>query len=65
MGHPELTRRATLAGLMGGAAAITAATSMPQRAWAAVQPAASAGDGVLAVDFDSALHSRCRGGGKR
>ena len=58
MGHPKFTRRATLAGLMGGAAAITAATSMPRRAWAAAQPAASVGDGVLAIEFDSALHSQ-------
>lgn len=58
MGHPKFTRRATLAGLMGGAAAITAATSMPNRAWAAARPAASAGDGALAIDFDSALHSQ-------
>jgi len=55
---PELTRRTTLAGLMGSAAAITAATSLPRRAWAAPRLAASAADGVLAIDFDSAMHSQ-------
>ena len=58
MGRPELTRRATLAGLMCGAATITVGAVAPARAWGAARPAASVSDGTLTIDFDSALQSR-------
>ena len=58
MGNPGFTRRTTLAALMCGTAAIGAAVTVPRRAWAAAAPAATVSDGVLTIDFDSALHSR-------
>lgn len=58
MGKPKLTRRATLAGLMGGVASLSATIAMPRRAWAFVQPSASVSDGILQIDFDNALYSR-------
>src|SRR5690242_6898625 len=64
MANPTITRRATLAGLMGGAAAVGAAIAAPRRAWAAPRPAAIASDGNLTIDFDSALHSRLSRGGQ-
>src|SRR5690242_3950785 len=58
MADPTFTRRTTLAGLMGGAATLTAAIAAPRRAWAASEPAASASDGTLTIDFGSAMHWR-------
>ena len=58
MAGRELTRRATLAGLMGGAATIGVGAVAPARLWAAAPPAVSASDGVLTIDFDGALQSR-------
>lgn len=63
MGHPTFTRRTTLAGLMGGAAIVGTAAAAPRRAWAAARPAASASDGALTIDFDSALYTRLSRGG--
>ena len=56
MGNPKFTRRATLAGMMGGVAGLTIA--LPRQAWALGQPIASASDGVLTLEFDTGLHSR-------
>ena len=49
MGRPTITRRTTLAGLMGGAATLTAAVAVPRRAWASAQPAVSASDDTLTI----------------
>ncbi|MBO9602796.1 MAG: alpha-galactosidase [Novosphingobium sp.] len=58
MSNPGLTRRATLGGLMCGAAFVGGAVAMPQLAWAAPAPTVSLSDGVLTFEFDSGLHSR-------
>ena len=58
MGSPRLTRRATLAGMMGGVASLTASLALPSRAFGLTQSAASASDGLLTIDFDSGMHSR-------
>lgn len=64
MGSPKLTRRATLAAMMGGVASLSATLALPSRAFALTQPAASASDGVLTIDFDSGMHSRISRGGQ-
>jgi alpha-galactosidase len=58
MSSPKLTRRATLAGMMGGVATLTATVASPRRAWALVPPATAITDGVLGFDFDSGMQSR-------
>ena len=58
MADTTVTRRATLASLLTGAATVGVAAATPARAWAAARPIASASDGVLTIEFDSALHSR-------
>src|SRR3569623_3183426 len=58
MGSANLTRRSTLAGMMGGVAGLSAMLTLPSRAFALTQSAASASDGVLTIDFDSGMHSR-------
>lgn len=58
MRQPKLTRRAAIAGLMSGVATLSATTLWPRRAWAFEQPAISASDGVLGLDFDAAMNSR-------
>ena len=58
MGGPKFTRRTTLAGLLAGAASLPAGIVAPGRAWADAPSLATAADGDLAIDFDSALRSR-------
>jgi alpha-galactosidase len=58
MREPKVTRRAVIAGLMSGVASFAATVGAPRRAWALEQPRISASDGVLGLEFDSALNSR-------
>ena len=60
MGEPKLTRRA-FAGLLSGVATFAAT---PVRALAFAQASASASDGIIGFEFDSALRSRLTRNGR-
>ena len=58
MADPNFTRRTTLAGLLASAASLPVGIVAPGHAWADAPSLATAADGDLAIDFDSALRSR-------
>ncbi len=53
-----MNRRGAIARLMGGAAIVTAAATMPNRLLADTGNGARLSDGILTIDYDSAMHSR-------
>ena len=56
--HSAMTRRGAMKRLMGGAAALTAASAVPARLLADAGRGARLSDGTLTIEFDSAMRSR-------
>ncbi|HWU72760.1 MAG TPA: hypothetical protein VN137_04700, partial [Sphingomonas sp.] len=64
MAGATLTRRSTLAGLLCGTTAVMAGVLPSAPALAFADTAATAGDGILTIEFDGALRSRLSRGGR-